>query len=147
MDTEDSVFSDDYPMGTVVQQDPLPHSNKFPNYVKPNRRIYLTIVKKQQEMKIVPDLLSSVTSKIIGRSKLELLGFKVEMTIKDHKDRDKILEVLYKEEPIKAGTLLPKGSIITLVFGSGEKGKPIELPDFKGMNIQLAKYKIWSSGD
>ena len=135
----DSVFSDNYPMGIVIQQDPKPHTENFPNYVKPNRRIYLTIVKKQESFKILPDLLSKVTSKTIGKSRLEMLGFNVELELRDHKDRDKVLEVLYQDNPIKAGFKLPRGSELILVYGSGDKGKPIELPDFKGMNIQLAQ--------
>ena len=63
----DSVFSNDYPMGMIIQQDPLPHSEDFPNYIKPNRTIYLTIVKKQEIYKIIPDLLSNVTSKNIRK--------------------------------------------------------------------------------
>ena len=126
-------------MGIVIQQDPKPHTENFPNYVKPNRRIYLTIVKKQESFKILPDLLSKVTSKTIGKSKLEMLGFNVELELRDHKDRDKVLEVLYQDNPVKAGFKLPRGSELILVYGSGDKGKPIELPDFKGMNIQLAQ--------
>ncbi|MFL2585110.1 MAG: PASTA domain-containing protein [Parvicellaceae bacterium] len=135
----DSVFSDNYPMGIIIQQDPKPHTENFPNYVKPNRRIYLTIVKKQESFKILPDLLSKVTSKTIGKSRLEMLGFNVELELRDHKDRDKVLEVLYQDNPVKAGFKLPRGSELILVYGSGDKGKPIELPDFKGMNIQLAQ--------
>lgn len=142
----DSVFSDDYPTGMIIQQDPLPHSEDFPNYIKPNRTIYLTIVKKQEIYKIIPDLLSYVTSKNIGKSKLEKLGFKVELEVKDHKDKDKVLELRYENEVLKTGQKLVKGSIIKLIFGSGDKGKPIELPDFKGMNIYLATQKASEIG-
>ena len=142
----DSVYSDDYPMGMIIQQDPLPHSEDFPNYIKPNRTIYLTIVKKQEIYKIIPDLLTNVTSKNIGKSKLEKLGFKVELEVKDHKDKDKVLELRYENEVLKTGKKLVKGSIIKLIFGSGDKGKPIELPDFKGMNIYLATQKASEIG-
>ena len=142
----DSVFSDDYPTGMIIQQDPLPHSEDFPNYIKPNRTIYLTIVKKQEIYKIIPDLLSYVTSKNIGKSKLEKLGFKVELEVKDHKDKDRVLELRYENEVLKTGKKLVKGSIIKLIFGSGDKGKPIELPDFKGMNIYLATQKASEIG-
>ena len=142
----DSVFSDDYPTGMIIQQDPLPHSEDFPNYIKPNRTIYLTIVKKQEIYKIIPDLLSYVTSKNIGKSKLEKLGFKVELEVKDHKDKDKVLELRYENEVLKSGKKLVKGSTIKLIFGSGDKGKPIELPDFKGMNIYLATQKASEIG-
>ena len=142
----DSVYSDDYPMGMIIQQDPLPHSEDFPNYIKPNRTIYLTIVKKQEIYKTTPDLLTNVTSKNIGKSKLETLGFKVELEVKDHKDKDKVLELRYEDEVLKTGKKLVKGSTIKLIFGSGDKGKPIELPDFKGMNIYLATQKAREIG-
>lgn len=142
----DSVYSDDYPMGMIIQQDPLPHSEDFPNYIKPNRTIYLTIVKKQEIYKTIPDLLTNVTSKNIGKSKLETLGFKVELEAKDHKDKDKVLELRYEDEVLKTGKKLVKGSTIKLIFGSGDKGKPIELPDFKGMNIYLATQKAREIG-
>lgn len=142
----DSVYSDQYPMGMVIQQDPLPHTETFPNYVKPNRRIYLTIVKKQDAFKIIPDLLTKVTSKTIGQSKLEMLGFQVELKMKDHKDKDRVLEILYEDQPVKAGQKLPRKASVELVYGSGDKGKPIELPDFKGMNIDLAQKKANNIG-
>ncbi len=142
----DSVYSDDYPMGMIIQQDPLPHSEDFPNYIKPNRTIYLTIVKKQEIYETIPDLLTNVTSKNIGKSKLETLGFKVELEVKDHKDKDKVLELRYEDEVLKTGKKLVKGSTIKLIFGSGDKGKPIELPDFKGMNIYLATQKAREIG-
>ena len=142
----DSVYSNDYPMGMIIQQDPLPHTEDFPNYIKPNRTIYLTIVKKQEIYKIIPDLLSYVTSKNIGKSKLEKLGFKVELEVKDHKDKDKVLELRYEDKLLKTGKKLVRGSTIKLVFGSGDKGKPIELPDFKGMNIYLATQKASEIG-
>jgi beta-lactam-binding protein with PASTA domain len=134
----DSVFSDIYPTGIVIQQDPKPNTDDFPSHVKPNRRIYLTIVKRQQSFKIIPDLITKVTSKTIGKSRLEILGFNVELQMRDHKDRDKVLEILYKESSVDPGQKIPRGSDLILVFGSGKKGKPIELPDFKGMNVELA---------
>ena len=137
----DSVFSDDFPIGMVIQQDPLPNSDDFPNFIKPSRTIYITIVKRQERFKVVPDFLTNVTSKNIGKSKLETLGFKVELEVKNHKDKDKVLGLEFDNKVIKAGQKLPKGSLIKIIFGSGDKGQPIELPDFKGMNIYLALKK------
>ena len=137
----DSVFSDDFPIGMVIQQDPLPNSDDFPNFIKPSRTIYITIVKRQERFKVVPDFLTNVTSKNIGKSKLETLGFKVELEVKNHKDKDKVLSLEFDNKVVKAGQKLPKGSLIKIIFGSGDKGQPIELPDFKGMNIYLALKK------
>ena len=142
----DSVYSDIYSTGTVIQQDPKPNTSTFPSYVKPNRRIYLTIVKKQESFKKLPDLISNVSSKTIGKSRLELLGFKVELQMKDHKDRDKVLDVMFNGKSVSPGQKLPRGANLILVFGSGGKGKPIELPNFKGMSILLAQQKANAIG-
>ena len=137
----DSIYSENHPMGMIIQQDPKPHSNNFPNYIKPNRNLYLTIVKRQEIYKTIPDLMSNVYSKNIGKSKLEMLGFKVDLEIRNHKDRDKVLEIRFDNQIVKAGRKLLKGSTLKLIYGSGDKGKPIELPDFRGMNIYLATNK------
>ena len=142
----DSVYSDDFPTGMIIQQDPLPHSEDFPNYIKPSRTIYLTVVKKQDIYKTIPDLLTNITSKIIGKLKLEMLGFVVDLEVKDHKDKDKVLNILHEDKVLKSGQKLAKGSKIKLIFGSGDKGKPIELPNFKGMNIYLATKKASEMG-
>ena len=135
----DSVYSDFFSMGTVIQQDPKADKKNFKSYVKPNRTIYLTVVKKQESFKILPDLLSKVNSKTIGKTRLERLGFKVELKMREHKDKDKVLEINYREKPISPGTKLPKGAELTLIFGSGKKNKPIELPNFLGLNIDSSR--------
>ena len=135
----DSVYSDFFSMGTVIQQDPKADKKNFKSYVKPNRTIYLTVVKKQESFKILPDLLSTVNSKTIGKTRLERLGFKVELKMREHKDKDKVLEINYREKAIKPGTKLPKGAELTLIFGSGKKNKPIELPNFLGLNVDSSR--------
>ena len=142
----DSIYSENHPMGTIIQQDPKAHSENFPNYIKPNRNLYLTIVKKQEIYKTVPDLMSNVNSKNIGKSKLERLGFKVDLEMRNHKDRDKVLAIMFEDEVVKAGRKLLKGSTLKLIYGSGDKGKPIELPDFRGMSIYLANNKASEIG-
>ena len=142
----DSIYSENHPMGMIIQQDPKPHSENFPNYIKPNRNLYLTIVKKQEIYKTVPDLMTNVNSKNIGKSKLERLGFEVVLEMRNHKDRDKVLEIRFEDEIVKAGRKLLKGATLKLIYGSGDKGKPIELPDFRGMNIYLANNKASEIG-
>ena len=138
----DSVFSDEHPLGTVIKQDPKFYPNDSNNYLKPNRRIYLTIVKQLGEFKEVPDLLKDNNSKAVGKAKLEMAGFKVELEIIDHKDKDKVIDVKYKEKTIEKGTKLLKGSVITLVYGSGAAGEPVKLPNLKGMTVMEAKNQL-----
>ena len=142
----DSVFSDDYPLGTVIKQDPMFHTNELPNYVKPNRRIYLTVVKKIGEYKVIPDLLSNNTSKAVGKAKLEMAGFKVEYELIEHKDKDKIIDVTYRTKSINKNTKLLKGSVITIVYGSGESGEPVLLPKLIGLQIMEAKSLLGETG-
>jgi len=138
----DSVYSDEHPLGTVIKQDPKFYPEDAPNYVKPNRRIYLTIVKEIGEYKVVPDLLSDNNSKAVGKAKLEMAGFKVELELFNHKDKDKVIDVKYKEKTIDRSTKLLKGSVITLVYGSGAAGPPIKLPNLKGMTVYEAKNQL-----
>jgi len=142
----DSVYSDEYPLGTVIKQDPIQHSDKYPNYVKPNRRIYLTIVKKIGEYKEVPDLLSNNTSKAVGKAKLEMAGFKVEYEFIDHKDKNKVLDLMHNDLSIVKGTKLLKGSVITLIYGSGAGGEPVMLPNLEGMLVIDAKSELGIAG-
>ncbi len=142
----DSVFSDDYPLGTVIKQDPMFHTKELPNYVKPNRRIYLTVVKKIGEYKVIPDLLSNNTSKAVGKAKLEMAGFKVEYELIEHKDKDKIIDVTYRTKSINKNTKLLKGSVITIVYGSGESGEPVLLPKLIGLQIMEAKSLLGETG-
>ncbi len=142
----DSVYSDDYPLGTVIKQDPNFHSEQLPNFVKPNRRIYLTIVKKVGEYKTVPDLLTNNTSKAVGKAKLEMAGFNVEYQMIEHKDKDKVIDVTYRTNSISKNTKLLKGSVITLVYGSGESGLPVLLPNLIGMQVMAAKNILGSTG-
>ena len=132
----DSVYSDNAPAGSVISQDPDPHiettDDTIPSFVKPGRRIYLTVVKKAGEYKVFPDLLSVNNSKKLAKVKLEMLGFKVDFEAKPHKDDGRVLELKYKGKKIEAGTKLLKGSVIEVIYGSGGGGKPVKLPKLFG---------------
>lgn len=146
----DSVYSDNAPAGTVISQDPDPHvetvENTIPSYVKPGRRIYLTVVKKAGEYKVIPDLLSVNNSKKLAKVKLEMLGFKVNFEPKPHKDDGRVLELKYKGKSIASGTKLLKGSVIDVVYGSGGGGKPVNLPLLVGETAFNAQQILALSG-
>lgn len=132
----DSTFSDDYPAGTVIKQDPNPQLNY--DSVKPGRTIYLSIVKQGGEFKTLPDITGSVVnSKGVAKMKLEALGFVVKFKSKPAKD-DYVQQMIYDGKEVKGGQKLLKGSVITLVHGSGEAGLPVDLPYVKGMTVSNA---------
>jgi hypothetical protein len=142
----DSVFSDDYQHGTVIRQDPDYYSKEKPNYIKPHRTMYLTIVKMEGEYKLVPDLLSNNTSKSVGKTKLSMAGFKIEYEIQPHKDMNKILDLKHRGKSIDKGTKLLKNSVITIVYGSGTGGAPVVLPLLIGQNVYEATNKLKEIG-
>ena len=135
----ETVYSDDYPMGSVIRQDPKANTETFPSYVKPNRTIYLSIVNPNPEYKIIPDLVDEKSyGKDLGKAELQSLGFVVDFQITEHKDKDRVLEILKEEDTLRAGDTVLKGSLLTLVYGSGQKGKGVELPNLKGETIEFA---------
>jgi len=146
----DSVYSDNAPSGSVISQDPDPHietaADTIPSFVKPGRRIYLTVVKKAGEYKVLPDLLSVNNSKKLAKVKLEMLGFKVNFEPKPHKDDGRVLELKHKGKNIEAGNKLLKGSVIDVIYGSGESGKPVNLPMLIGETAFNAQQLLALSG-
>ena len=103
-------------------------------------------MKRTGEYKVVPDLLSNNNSKAVGKTKLEMVGFNVELVLINHKDKDKVIDVKYREKSIAKGTKLLKGSVITLVYGSGAGGEPVKLPYLKGLSVIEAKNKLGIAG-
>lgn len=129
----DSTYSDEYPAGTVLKQDPDPKLNY--DSVKPGRTIYLSIVKQGGEYKSLPDITgSAVNSKGVAKMKLEALGFVVKFKSVPAKD-DYVQKMIHDGKEVKGGQKLLKGSVITLVHGSGEGGLPVDLPYVKGMTV------------
>ncbi len=139
----DSTYSDEYPSGTVIKQDPDPKINY--DSVKPGRTIYLTIVKKSGEYKEVPDLTGDfVVSKEVAKIKLESRGFKVDFTSKPS-DNDNVIELQVNGKTVKSGAKLLKGTKITVVHGTGSGGQAITLPNIKGMTVLEANHTLTSA--
>lgn len=139
----DSTFSEEYPAGTVLKQDPDPKINY--DSVKPGRTIYLSIVKKGGEYKMLPDLTGKVVnSKNVAKMKLEALGFKVMFEVKPAKD-DYVQKMICNGKEVKGGDKLLKGSTIILVHGSGKDGIPVSLPNVKGLSAAEANAIITSA--
>lgn len=134
----DSVFSDDFTRGTVIRQDPLPNSETYPSFVKPERKIYVTIVKQAGEYKEVPDLTGDFrVSKKIAKMKLEMLGFVPTFTSKPSKN-DFVLELRYNGKKIEKGDKILKGETIVVVHGNGGGGIPITLPNVVNKTVMEA---------
>lgn len=141
----DSVYSDDAPAGTVIRQDPDPNTNELSSYVKPGRTIYLTIVKKGGEYKVVPDLITNYHSKKLAKVKLEMLGFKTTFEPKPNKN-DYVLMLEHKGKELLPNTKLLKGSVIKVYYGNGGGGDAVMLPKVIDMTVQEANQILALAG-
>ena len=118
----DSIYSKTEAPGTIVQQDPLPHSK-----VKHGRNVYYIIVAKTPEKTTMPNLnnLSLRQALVL----LESSGLLVkELIYTDHFARNAICEQHYNGKVVKPGTELIKGSKITLYVGLGTDKRNAKLP-------------------
>lgn len=123
----DSVYSDEVPKGTVVDQDP--HADKN---VKPGRTVYLVMNASQPKMLNMPDLVNMSTRQAM--SVMEILGLKVkEVRYRPDPCVGCVLEQLYEGKPIKPDTRIRSGEGVTLVLGEGQVGELVPVPDLRGM--------------
>lgn len=136
----DSVYNDDAPKGTVVDQDP-----KASHFVKPDRTVYLVMNAMQPKMLNMPDLVS--LSKRQAVSMLEILGLKVAgIQYKPDPCLDCVVAQLYNDAPIAPDTRIRKGEGITLVLGQGQKGEQIPVPDLRGLGFEEMKAVLGLAG-
>ena len=128
----DSVYTDEHPKRSVVDQDP-----KAGDEVKPGRKVYLIVNASQPKMIDMPKLVD--LSKRQAISVLEIIGLKVkELQYKPDPCVDCVIDQLYKGVPIAPDSRIRSGEAITLVLGSGEKGEHVPVPDLRGLtNAEL----------
>ena len=123
----DSVYSDEWPKGAVVEQDPAAGLD-----VKSGRKVYLVVNASQPKMIDMPQLVD--LSKRQAISVLEIIGLEVkELQYKPDPCVDCVIAQLYKGEPIAADVRIRRGESVTLVLGSGDKGERVPIPDLVGL--------------
>lgn len=124
----DSVYVEDRPKGSVVDQDPDAGKE-----VKPGRKVYLVLNANQPKMIDMPRLVD--LSKRQALSVIEILGLKVkELQYKPDPCVDCVIDQLYKGQPIAPDARIRRGEAITLVLGAGEKGERVPVPDLTGLS-------------
>ncbi len=130
----DSVFVENKPKGSVVDQDPDAGME-----VKPGRKIYLVLNASQPKMIDMPKLVD--LSKRQALSVLEILGLRVkELQYRPDPCTDCVIAQLYKGQPIAPDERIRRGEAITLVLGAGEKGERVPVPELVGLtrsDVQL----------
>ena len=107
------LYDKDKPEGTVLEQDPLPGE-----MVKTGRRVYLTCSSTVPPTVAMPQLAGDITLRQ-AMTILENNGLVLEKVIYTESDNvNLVLEQYYKGRPIAKGTVINKGSKITLEVGA-----------------------------
>ena len=110
---DSSFFNPDFDKNTILDQ--IPKSNKN---VKKNRKIYLTINPTSYGNVILPNLIK--LTKRNAESTLLALDLELgEISYEDNIGKDMVLKVLYLENELNQGDIIPKKSKIDFVLGNG----------------------------
>lgn len=130
---QDSVYIDTVAKSAVVRQSPEADAT-----VKAGRTIYLTINRTIPPQVEMPNLAGfSVKS---AEMYLQSLGLKMgAISYKPDIARNAVLEQLFNDVPIRPGTKIPIGSVISFVLGSGTGGGDMDVPNVVGMTLEEAR--------
>lgn len=117
---------------TVLNQHPAPGSK-----VKKNRRIYITIASETPPNVKMPKLVDqSLRSAEMSLKGYDLVLDSIHYVSSPHANL--VLKQLVGKKEILAGTLIPKGTKVTLIVGNGTGNETVELPNLVGMPLEDA---------
>ena len=135
----DSVYRNDVPPGSVVDQYP-----EAGIHVKINRKIFLTVNSTEKEMVDMPDLTGISIREAVAQA--EMYGLRIgDLQFIPDIAKNNVIYQQYKGKKIKPGTKIAKGSIIDLVVGVGLSNKETFVPCLYGLNKDAAETKLNSS--
>ena len=98
----------------------LEHHPKAGDFVKKNRKIYITLNPSNYKKVSVPDVVQITRRN--AETTLQAVGFSIgEITYRDNIGKNMVLEIKHKGEILTPGTLLPKTAKIDLVLGNGKR--------------------------
>ncbi|MEL6865398.1 MAG: PASTA domain-containing protein [Bacteroidota bacterium] len=139
----DSIFIVGKPPEEVLEQNPKPFSR-----VKENRKIYLTITKKQADLVSLPDLTGGNDDFKQYQRKLSRLSIDTKIVGRRFSNKlepNTILELLYEGEDItekvKDGFKVPMGSLVEAVV-TERSGGTVSVPNLVCKNYDAARFLI-----
>jgi beta-lactam-binding protein with PASTA domain len=136
----DSIFDSKVAAGVVIKQDPEKNIA-----VKQNRIIYLTVSAKLPPLIKMPNLVDASMRQ--AQAMIESDGLKVgTREYRSDPCVNCVLAQMMKGKKIDAGTMIPKGSVIDLILGKGEKDEKINIPCLIGLSQKDALNKITENG-
>ena len=135
----DSVYSNEHPRGTVVEQHPRPGFK-----VKKDRKIYLTMNAMNPEKIMMPDLVNLTIRQ--AQARLESYGLKIgKITYEPDLGINVVLAQKYQGKTIEEGDTIIKGSFIDLVLGRGLSDESTRVPKLVGLTLEEATLKAADS--
>jgi eukaryotic-like serine/threonine-protein kinase len=135
----DSMFFEDKPKNSVLDQNPSPQSK-----VKEGRVVYITINSSSAPLVNMPNLID--VSYRQAQVMLQSVGLKAgRLIFKPDIAKNVVLEQLFENQKLDAGAKVPKGSTIDLVLGDGLGQGDVSLPDLIGMTLEDARNLLASS--
>ena len=137
---EDSTYRDNLPRSSVVWQSP-----DAGDEVKTHRTVYLTVNMAIPPTVEMPNLLSLQFR--FAESSLSGLGLKLgDTSYRPDFARNTVLDMTVGGTSIKAGTRIPKGTVVSLVLGAGIAETRIPVPDMFGMRLTDARVVLEANG-
>lgn len=135
----DSLFFEDKPKNSVLDQNPSPQSK-----VKEGRVVYITLNSNTAPLVSMPNLID--VSLRQAQVLLQSVGLKPGKFIyKPDIAQNVVLEQLYYNQPVLPNSKIPKGTTIELVLGDGLSGGQTALPNVVGMTLEEASNLLTSS--
>ncbi|MDY7393772.1 PASTA domain-containing protein [Aureibaculum sp. 2210JD6-5] len=114
---DSASFNPEYPPKSVIDQDP-----EAGDFVKENRKIYLTLNPSSYKKIAIPDVLNKTRRQV--ETHLTSIGFKIgKIQYIPDLGRDVVRKMKYKGKELEMGDLVPKNSSIDLVLGDGSKSE------------------------
>ncbi|MDY6799740.1 MAG: PASTA domain-containing protein [Bacteroidota bacterium] len=132
----DSVYNNDMPKGTVIEQNPEPGFN-----VKKGRRIFITLNAFNPEKVKMPNVVG--VSHRQAKAVLKNVGLEIGKLIHVPDIAvNNVLKQRFNGEEIEPGELIPKGSKVDLVLGKGLSNEKTTLPDLYEYTLMEAKDRL-----
>ncbi|PLX24093.1 MAG: penicillin-binding protein [Marinilabiliales bacterium] len=139
IEVADSVFNNNRPKGTVIEQNPVAGFE-----VKKNRRIFLVMNASNPEKVKMPNIIG--VSHRQAEAVLKNAGLEIGRLIHVPDIAvNNVLKQKFNGEEIKEGMLVPKGSKIDLVLGMGLSNQKTQVPDLDHYTLERAKNRIMRS--
>jgi len=118
---DSSNYNPEFPKYSVIEQIP-----KAGEYVKENRKIYLTLNRSGYVFLKIPEVVGKTRRQ--AEPTLVSMGFEIgKITRKPYIALDEVLELRHNGKRISPGDELQKTSVIDLVLGDGEGGLKNEI--------------------